>query len=374
MKVLKVGIVGFGYMGKMHSLCYSNIPYYYKTDIHPELYAVASSKSPGDIPVAFEKYYATADELVDDPEVDIIDICSPNYMHKDLLLKAIANNKYIYCEKPLAANYSDAEEIMDALRKYGYNKTNRVVFEYRFIPAIIRAKQIIKSGGIGRIINFNFRYYGSEFLDPERPISWQSTKALSGGGVLYALGTHSIDLIRFLIGDISSVFAQKETYFKKRPLKNSPGQFADVGIEDLVNAQMSCVEGAVGTLQLSQVAAGCGTDFTFEIYGEKGALRFNHANANVLQYYSNLEDKSPCGGFDGWKSIETTQKYGGQAVFPPPRVTISWIRYHIASVYDFLCAISEGRDSAPDLKDGYMVSRVTDAIYRSCVSGHIEIV
>ena len=371
-KKLRVGIVGFGYMGKMHAMCYDNIKYYYKSDFEVELYGVVSSKKPEELPIKFEKYFQTVDEMLEDEKVDIVDICAPNYLHKEVLEKAIKKGKYIYCEKPLTTDLESAEQIKALIEETRYKKTSRVTFEYRFVPAIMRAKQLIENGDIGKIIHFNFRYYGSEFLDPKRPISWQSTKELSGGGVLYALGTHSIDLIRYLVGDVEEVFAQKITHYKERPLKEDPSKNVKVGIEDIVNAQLTCRNQAVGTLLLSQVAAGAGTDFTFEIYGEKGAIKFDHANANVIYYFNNELPKDPIGGLGGYQAIETTQKYGGEAVFPPARVTISWSRYHIASVYDFLHAVAHGEETSPDLMDAYKVQQITDAIYRSTETEKIE--
>lgn len=373
-QVLRVGLVSFGYMGKMHAMGYDNLKYYYQTQAEVVLYAVVTSKKPEEIPIPFEKYYATIDELLADPLVDIVDLCGPTYLHKEQLLKAIAADKHIYCEKPLTNDLATAQEVMDKVRETGYDKINRVTFEYRFVPAILRAKQIIDEGGIGKIIHFNFKYYGCEFLDPNKPIGWQATKDLAGGGVLYALGTHSIDTIRYLVGEIKDVFAQQRTHFKQRPRKEDPTQTKKVDIEDIVNVQLTCGEDVMGTLLLSQVAAGSGIDFTFEIYGEKGALKFDHNNANVIYYYDNTEPKDPVGGYGGFKAIETTQKYGGEAVFPPARVTIGWSRYHIASIYDFVHAVLTGTGSHPDLEDAYQVHRVTDAIYRSTQSGRIETV
>jgi predicted dehydrogenase len=371
-KKLNIGIVGFGYMGKMHAMCYENIKYYYKSDINVCLYAVVSSKGKENLPIEFERYYRTIDELLEDEAVDVIDICSPNYLHKELLLKAIAKNKHIYCEKPLTIDLESATTVINFMKESKYSSVNRVTFEYRFTPAIIRAKQIIEAGGIGKIINFNFKYYGSEFIDPNKAVSWQSMKALSGGGVLLAMGTHSIDLIYYLIGEIKDVFAQKKTHYKMRPLKENKAEERDVDIEDIVNIQLTCENDVMGSLLLSQVAAGSSIDLTFEIYGEKGTIKFTHDNPNHIYYYDNDDIKEPVGGYSGFKEIETTQKYGGAAVFPPPRVTISWSRYHIASIYDFLNAIACKSKSQPDFQDGYAVQRVTDAIYKSTESGNIE--
>lgn len=374
MKIIRVGIVSFGYMGKMHAMCYDNIKYYYNLDADVQLYAVVTSKTAEQLPVKFERIYRTVDELLEDEMVDIVDICSPNYMHRDVLLNAIQKGKHIYCEKPLARNLAEADEILGVMQAGGYHKTNRVVFEYRFVPAILRAKQMIEEGRIGRLVNFNFKYYGSEFVDPNRPISWQSTKELSGGGVLFAMGTHSIDLIRYLVGEVESVSAMTRTHYKERPLKEHPEQRQKVEIEDLVNVQMTCRNDVIGTLLLSQVAPGSGIDFTFEIYGEKGTLKFDHTNPNVILYFDHSDPKEPIGGLGGVKAIETTQKYGGEAVFPPPRVNIAWSRYHIASVYDMVKAVTEGKETHPNLIDGYRVQQIAEAIYRSAEQGTVEIV
>ena len=366
MKTIRIGIVGFGYMGKMHTLCYQNLAYFYRMpqDLKIELYALAAPHPVENLPVQFQKVYADYRELIADPQVDAVDICTPNYLHKDVLLAAIRANKAIYCEKPLALSLEEAKAVKAAMEEYGYKKTNRVSFEYRFCPAIMRARQLLQEGRIGRIIQFNVKYYGSEFLDPLRPISWQSTKAKAGGGVLYALGTHAIDLIDWLIGDVESVYAVKRTVFRERPVRGE-NRTGKVELEDILNVLLKCREDVTGTLLLSQVAAGAGIDFAVEIYGEKGSLKFNQENPNVLQYFSCGDEPGPIGGFTGYKAIETMQKYGGEAIFPPPRVNISWIRYHVASIYDFITAVSGDRESHPDLLDAYRVQMVTDAVYAS---------
>ncbi len=371
-KKLNVGIVGFGYMGKMHAMCYEAVKFYYSTDVEVHLYAVATTKKPEELPVRFDRYYSEAEDLIRDPAVDIVDICGPNFRHKDLLIQAMKEKKYIYCEKPLTTDLFSAREVIRFKESSGYNRTNRVAFEYRFVPAVMRAKQLISEGVLGKLIHFTFKYYGCEFLDPNRCISWQSKKELAGGGVLYAMGTHSIDLIRYLIGDVTEVFAQTRTHFKERPLKENPEKKVPVEIEDVVNAQLTCGQDVVGNLLLSQVAAGSGIDFSFEIYGEKGALKFNHENANVLYYFNNEDTREPIGGYGGFKAIETTQKYGGEAVFPPPRVTISWSRYHIASLYEFIWAAANNQPAFPDLEDACQVQKITDAIYRSAAERKIE--
>lgn len=364
---INIGLIGYGYMGKMHTLCYENIKYYY--DLKGKkinLYAVSTSKDINEVG-NYEKVYKNYKDLINDKNVDVVDICLPNNKHKEVLMDAIKAGKHIYCEKPLTLNIGEAEEVLNLMEQTSYKGINRMVFEYRFIPAIMRAKQIIEEGLIGKIVNFNFKYYGSEFLSPERPISWQSTKEIAGGGVLYALGSHAIDLIHYLVGDITSLYANTQTYYKNRPYKDGSG-FGPVEIEDIVNTQLTVDNNILGTLVLSQMAAGAGTDVQFEIYGELGSLKFDHSNPNVIKYFSVSDEGSPIGGFSGFKEIETTQKYLKPAIFPPPRVNISWIRYHIASQFDFIQGVFENNGTTPDIRDGFKVQRVMDKIYESASS------
>lgn len=350
-------------MGRTHAMCYENLKYFYNLDICVNLYAVVTSRSAGQLPIAFPKVYRSFEEMLRDPKVDAVDICEPNDMHKDYLIAAIQAGKHIYCEKPLTLDLASALEVKTACERSHYHGISRMAFEYRFTPAILRAKQLIGANVLGKLVQFNFKYYGSEFIDPNRPLGWQSDKKRSGGGVLFALGTHSLDLIRYLVGDVDEVFAQEKTHFPFHPDPQS-GKRVPVTIEDIVNVQLSCGD-VPGTLLLSQVAAGSGIDFSFEIYGEKGSIKFTQQEPNVLYYFNAEDPKEPNGGFGGFKAIETAQKYGGRAVFPPERVNISWSRYHIASICDFVEAVGSGRPSHPDLEDGFQVQKIVDAIYRS---------
>lgn len=365
-KKLNVGIVGYGYMGKMHSMCYDNLRYYYDLgDIEVNLYAVATrSRDKALREGRFEKIYDNYIQLLEDENVDIVDICTPNFMHRPVLIEAIKAGKHIYCEKPLAKDLTEAVEVMNILKGSSYRGIHRIAFEYRFVPAIMRAKQLIDEGRIGKIINFNIKYYGCEYLNPEKPLSWQSTKQKAGGGVLYALGSHAIDLIHFLVGDITEVYSSIKTHFKERPIPGGKGK-APVEIEDLVNVLVTVDSSIMGTLMLSQVAAGSGIDLQFEIYGEKGSIKFDHKDPNVIKYFSTEDETGPIGGYSGFKDIETTQKYPAPAIFPPPRVNISWSRYHLASQYHLISSIINGTQEGPDLVDGFKVQKVMDKIFRS---------
>ncbi len=361
---INIGIIGYGYMGKTHSYGYTALPYYYDLGKNKvNLHALVSSSKTHDSISSFKKIYKDYRELLADPDVNAVHICLPNFMHKEVIIEALKSNKHIYCEKPLTLDLKEAEEVVNVLKISDKSLIHRVAFEYRFAPAIIRAKQIIEEGHIGKIINFNFKYYGCEFLNPNRPISWQSDKNKSGGGVVFALGVHAIDLINYLVGDITNVCAEMITHFKERPIKE--GGYVPVLTEDIVNSQLKVNDSIPGTLSLSQVAAGSNIDLQFEIYGEDGSIKFDHDNPNVLKYFSTKTEDTPFGGFKGFTEIETYQKYSPPAVFPPPRVNISWSRYHIASQFDFINSIINGKLSEPNIMDGYKAQKVVNGIFES---------
>lgn len=370
MKRVNIGLIGYGYMGKTHTMGYLNLPIYYDLqDIEINLYGACSSSLKEENNRFGYRIYDNYRDLIRDPNIDVIDICSPNFTHRDILIEAIKENKHIYCEKPLTLNYKEALEIQELLGTVNYTGINRIVFEYRFIPAIMKAKRLIEEGAVGKIIHFNIKYYGCEFLNPNRPISWQSTKEKSGGGVLYALGSHAIDLIHYLIGSIKGVYANKRTHYRERKVLGEKDKTQRVDTEDIINANLILEGDILGNLMLSQVAAGSTIDLQFEIYGEKGSIKFDHENPNIVRYYSfdKERDLSSLDESDGFMDIQTSQKYGMGSVFPPPRVNISWLRYHMASQYDFIRAIIDNRQSQPNLLDGYRVQKVMDKVLESAL-------
>ncbi len=359
-KELNIAVIGYGYMGKVHTLCYKNLPFYYNLpDTKLNLYAVMDVRREIQKEAGFTKFFNDYEKLLADPKVDVVDICTPNFMHKPILMKAIKANKAIYCEKPLALNLNEAEEIIEVLNKSNSSLIHRIVFEYRFLPAVMKAKELIFGGFIGKIINFNFRYYGSEYIHKNHNLEkWQTNKEKAGAGVLYAMGSHVIDLIHYLIGEIVEVNAWAKIYNNFSDIKYRK---ETIEIEDIINAQIKVNNGSIGVLMISQVAAGSGIDLQFEIYGEKGSLKFDHSNPNVLKYFKIDEE------FSGFKEIETMQKYPSPAVFPPPRVNISWIRYHIASQFNLINAVLNNEQARPNLIDGYKVQKVMSKILQSSV-------
>jgi len=365
---LGVGIVGYGFIGKVHTYGYLNLPLFYNPapakiklvgvcTAHPETAKKAKEE------IGFELAATNYKDLLERKDIHIINCCTPNYLHKDLLIDSLKAGKHIYCDKPLALNLTEAKEILDAAKKS--KSVHQMTFEYRFIPAIMRAKNLIKEGFLGRVLSFRSCYLHSGYVDPQRPLTWRMDKEKSGGGALFDLGSHILDLLRYLLGECKSILATTHTFIKERPLLNNPSEKGKVKVDDLALLQIKMVNGAIGTLEASRIATGTNDEFRLEIHGDKGAIYFNSMDPNWLYVYDATEEKEPFGGKRGFKKIETVQRYPKPAVFPGPKFTIGWMRYHLASQYEFVKRIVEGQQASPSFYDGYKIQEIMEAAYLS---------
>ncbi len=365
---LGIGMVGYGFMGKVHTYAYLNLPLFY--DPAPakiKLVGVCTSRrETGQKAVEQAGYqFATTDynELLKREDIHIIDCCTPNYLHKDLLIAATRAGKHIYCDKPLAMNLKEAKDIIEVIKEAKIK--HRMTFEYRFIPATMRAKQLIEEGFLGKVLSFRACYLHSRYVDPNRPMSWRLEKDKSGGGALFDLGSHALDLLRYLLGEYESVYASLETFIKKRPRIDNPQEKADVKVDDLALLQIRMENGAIGTVEASRIATGTNDELRIEIHGTQGAVYFNHMDPNWLYVYDNREKDAPFGGNRGFKKIEAVQRYPKPAVLPGPKFAIGWMRYHIQSQYEFITSITEDSPNAPSLIDGYKVQEIMEAAHLS---------
>ena len=371
MEELGVGIVGYGFIGKVHTYGYINLPLFYDSPAKIKLVGVCTghkqtakkAKDIGNFSFATTSYQ----DLLKRDDIHIINCCTPNYLHKNILIDALKAGKHIYCDKPLAMNLSEAKEILKVAEKS--NKVYQMTFEYRFIPAVMRAKQLIEEGFLGKVFSFRGCYLHSGYIDPTRPMSWRLDKKKAGGGALFDLGSHIIDLTRYLLGDYKSVFASTYTFINERPLLHNPTKKTKVEVDDISFLQLKMQNGAIGTLEASRLATGANDDLRIEIHGEKGALYYNHMNPNWLWIYDTRDASEPIGGLRGFKRVETVQRYPRPATLPGPKFSIRWMRYHIASQYDFVKRIVDGKKGNPSFYDGYKVQEVMEAAYLSVKRG-----
>jgi len=371
MNKIGIGLAGYGAIGKIHTLCYKELDMLYPNQLPAiDLAAVCTSKPETAQNAAkdggYRKWFSDVSELIKQDDVTIIDCSLPNFAHKAVLLEAIAAGKHVYCEKPLAVNGTEAGEIAKAAAEAGVQVG--MTFNYRFIPALMRAYQLIRDGALGELYRFRADYFHTGYQDPERPLSWRMDKKLSGGGALVDLGSHVIDLIRHLLGEFEAVQAFTQTYIKERPVTRGAQEKGLVTVDDAAWLQIKLKTGAMGTLETSRFATGALDDIRIEICGEKGALRFDLMDANWLYWFDASRKGGSFGGDRGWVRLETIQHYPGASI-PSPRSIVGWTRTHAENQYTFLKAVTEGKTPQPNITDGLRTQLVLDAAYASAESG-----
>jgi len=380
MKKLNVGLIGAGFMGKAHSLAYVAMPMFFwpapaipvrKTivDVSDSIAAEAAQR------FGFEKSTSDWRSVVEDPEIDIIDIATPNHLHAEIAIAAAAAGKHIISEKPLARNGDEAKTMYDAVKNAGI--VHMVAFNYRRTPAVALAKKYINEGAIGDVLNFRGTYLQDWSADPDGPLSWRFQKSIAGSGSLGDIGTHVVDMARFLCGEITQVNTQLKTWVKTRPLqaggvdklgastKDSTAPRGEVDVDDEVLSLLEFQNGAIGSLEATRNAHGRNNFLTFEIHGTLGSIYFNYERRDELQvaFASDQADRK------GFRTVYTGPAHPyGEGLWPIPALGIGYGETKIIETYDFVKAIMEGGEVSPNFKDGYQINLIADAMAASSQS------
>jgi predicted dehydrogenase len=366
---LRIGMLGYGGIGRVHALSYRQLPLVYPGSVTPILHAVCTSREETAGSAATEGGFVRSgidrDAFLADPDLDVVDITLPNHLHRDAVKAAVAAGKHVYCEKPLAGTIEDAREISREVDTS--SSAFGMVFQYRFVPAIMRAREIVESGALGRIYTFRAEYLHSGYQDPLRPLSWRLRKEEGGTGALGDLGSHVIDLVRHLVGEFDSLQGQLETFIHERPVSKGSAELDAVTVDDVAWFRARMKNGAVGTVEASRFATGTLDDLRLWIYGEKGALRFDLMDANYLYWFDDTRPGGASGGDRGWQRLETVAGYPN-AKAPPARAPFGWARAHLENQYRFLKAVAEGTRPSPDISDGLRAQLVIDAVERSAAA------
>jgi predicted dehydrogenase len=363
MKTLGIGLVGYGMIGKVHALAYRDIPNIYPGKLPPiKLASVCTTNEESAQKAAhdggFEGWTTSLESLLSREDVDVVDVCAPNFAHHEIILAALRAGKNVIVEKPLACNVVEAQEIAEAVAASKVRLG--MIFNYRFVPALMLAHKMIADGALGAIYHFQFDYLHSGYQNPNRPMSWKLRRAQSGGGALVDLGSHSIDLARYLLGEFAGVNATTRTYVTDRPVSANSSERAPVDVDDAAWLQAKMKSGAQGTLFATRFATGAADELKVEIYGERGALKFSLEDANVLNYF----DAQAKDATQGWTRIQTGSQYEG-AVVPPPRSILGWNRTHTENIYRFLRSIAQDQQFTPDVSDGLRVQQIIEKAYQS---------
>ncbi|WP_458355467.1 Gfo/Idh/MocA family protein [Peribacillus frigoritolerans] len=366
-------MIGYQFMGKAHSHAYRDIPFFFKTNAKPVLKAIsgrneeALKESAEDM--GWESYETDWRKLIERDDIDVIDIVTPNHTHAEIAIAAAEAGKHIITEKPLALTLEEAKRMHEAVEKY--DVIHMICHNYRFVPAIQFVKKLIEDGRLGEIYHFRANYLQDFIMDPEFPLIWRLKKEISGSGSLGDIGAHSIDLARFLVGEIKEVVGTTETFIKERPLGEMTGGLraqvnsnatGEVTVDDAVAFIARFENGALGTFEATRFAGGNRNKNTFEINGEKGSVRWNMESMNDLDVYFSDDEQ----GLQGFRTISCTE-------VQHPYAEAYWTAGHIIGyehtfihlLYEFLNGIVTNIQPEPNFKDGVKNQAILTAIEQS---------
>jgi len=371
-KTISVAVVGKGSMGRTHSAsvallkyCYKDLPFEVK--LHTLVTRNESTAEKDADALGFENFCLDYDECLADPDIDVVDICTPNNVHYEMIEKAVKAGKHILCEKPLAVSAEQADRIMQLID--GRKECYGMVFNNRHLASVIRAKELVAEGRLGRILSFRAVYLHSSGTDPMKSAGWKQNRDVCGGGVLFDLGSHAIDLLCSVLGDNSenrfdTVFGMSQIGFEKRI--GMDGKEWETNADEAFYITARLKNGACGTIEASKICVGTNDDLSLEVYGTDGALRFSLMDANFLGFYDKKYTGIPHGGDRGFTKIECVNRYDmPEAVFPGMRAPVGWLRGHVHSMYSFYKAVYEGKTPSPSFADGAYVNKIMQAAYDS---------
>lgn len=368
-----VGMLGYAFMGKAHSNAFKKLPYMiYPPVAVPRLIAIAGRNKDAVKEAArrygYETYYTDWRQMLKDDRIQLFDNGGPNDLHAEPCIEAARAGKHILCEKPLARNAREAATMLEAVTQAGVK--HAVAFNYRFVPAVRQAKDLIDAGRLGRIYHFRAVYL-QEWIMPHynEKLIWRLRKESAGSGALGDLGAHIIDLARFLVGEPRRVSAAAQTFITERLLPDGSGP-GPVDVDDAFAATVEFENGALGTLEATRFAAGRKNYNAFEINGERGSLRFNLERMNELEVFWVGEEPRETQGFHNVLVSEGYHPFW--AYWWPQGHIIGWEHTFVHEIHHLLEAIVHGRDVAPygaTFDDGYRNAVICDAILKSAETG-----
>jgi predicted dehydrogenase len=380
MKTLNVGIVGYKFMGKAHSNAWMKAPLFFDLPAKP-IRKVACGRHEAPLKNfaehwGWEEIETDWKKMVARKDVDIVDISAPQNMHYEIALGAIANGKHVFSEKPMAMSYEQAKEMYEAAKKAGVK--HYVNHNYRRCPAVMLAKKLIDEGKIGRIYHFLGEYLQSWIMDPTFPLTWHLRKETAAYGPHIDLGSHTIDIARFLVGEITSITGMTRQFITERPLPDevAAGTFkaasaagggkGKVGVEDAAMMTVGFENGAIGCINTTRFAGGRFNYLHFEIYGEKGSLAWDFERMNELKYMS----KGDPDYAQGFRTIVVTEGVHPYiSAWWPPGHIIGYEHEFVHAAADFVKAIVENKEAWPNFYDGMKSMQVIEAGIESAETG-----
>jgi predicted dehydrogenase len=373
---LRVAMIGYGFMGKVHSHAWRSVNHFFPDAPQIEMTVICgrSKEALENARITFGWKESETDwkKVIARDDIDIVDVCTAGDSHEEIAISALKAGKHVICEKPLANNASEATAMAQAANEAAKKSTKSMVaFNYRRVPALAVAKQFIESGKLGTIYHVRANYLQDWIIDPEFPLVWRLDKKTAGSGALGDIAAHIIDASYFLTGSkITSVSGQLKTFIKERPL---PGAYTGltagtsagrgtVTVDDTAVFTANFDNGAIGTFEATRFAAGRKNAMSIEVNGSKGSIYFNFEDMNELLFHDHTHASSEA-GFRKILATDGAQPY--VAAWWPPGHIIGYEHTFTHEIYDFVVSIKNDTNPSPSFDDGLYVQKVLDAVESS---------
>jgi predicted dehydrogenase len=371
-KPLRIAMIGHQFMGRAHSNAWRQVGHFFDAPFEPVMQVICGRDADRTRAAAEKLGWQEAslswEETVRRPDIDAVDICTPGDLHRPVALAAAAAGKAVLCEKPLARDLAEAQEMLAAVRKAGV--VHMLCHNYRRVPALALARELIGSDGaesrIGRIFHFRAVYLHDRGIDPKAPRTWRHDKARAGSGALGDLGSHVIDLARFLVGEIAEVSGMLQTFIGQRTAAGAAAA-QTVDVDDAALALFRFENGAIGSFEVSRFGMGRKNHARIEVSGDRGAFVFDLERLNELELYV---EEGPQSGFR--TVLATHKQHPYIAAWWPPGHLIGYEHTFVHTVLDFMKGIADGRSPTPNFDDGVRGHQVLDAIERASASRRWE--
>lgn len=376
-KTLRVGMIGYRFMGKAHSNAWRQAPRFFPLQADVDMHTICGRDAQAVEQARKQFGWKNAStnwrEVVNNPAIDIIDINTPNDSHAEIAITAAKAGKHVLCEKPLAMDVNQAQEMVDAVKKA--KVVHMICHNYRRIPAIAHARKMVEEGAIGDVFHYRARYSQDWIVDPNFPLVWRLQKGVSGSGAHGDINAHIIDLGRYLVGEFKEVCGLMHTFIKERPVMDESGKgqgltakssrkMGKVTVDDAALFIGRFHNGALANLEATRFALGRKNHIEIEINGSKGSLFFDLEDLNRLKFFNNEDPQDR----QGFRDILVTQPGGIHPYFGqwwPPGHIIGYEHTFVHTVGDFVNAVMTGKPVQPTFEDGLMNQRVLEAVEKS---------
>ena len=366
MAEVNVALVGYAFMGRAHSNAWRQVSRFFSPRLTPRLKVVCGrdrrNVKEAASRLGWEEWATDWREVVARPDIHVVDVSTPGDSHAEIAIAAAKAGKAVLCEKPLANTVKEAKAMVAAVRRAGV--PNMVCHNYRRVPAVMLARELVASGKLGRIYHYRGTYLQDWIVDPDLPLLWRFQKDKAGSGALGDILSHSLDLGRFVLGsEVTEVAATLETFIKTRPLVDDPRRKGRVTVDDAALSLVRFANGATGSIEGTRLAPGRKNYNRFEVNGSRGSVAFDLERMNELQYFSGDDD----GAVQGFRDVMVTEPAHHAYVkgWWPPGHVIGYEHTFVHTVHDFLEAVASGKRVRPDFEDGLQNQLVLEAIEKA---------